>query len=120
MGFTWQSAPPRAGGLDIFWARLCLGNYFVPRVKEKSRRAAIAADVSEGSLQTACAGLLRVVRRRGAGRQLHVRRTCLSWPSTTRNREDLARADRVVDCLSGSMRRTSSPCCNRRTVGYPE
>jgi beta-phosphoglucomutase len=97
-----SSAPPE--NLDIFWDRLSLGNYFDARVTKEetteskpSPQTFLKAAQKLGLPPACCA----VVEDAVPGLQAaHAARMPVVAVTTTRSREDLAWADRVVDSLS--------------------
>jgi beta-phosphoglucomutase len=97
-----SSAPPE--NLDIFWNRLSLGNYFDARVTKEetteskpSPQTFLKAAQKLGLPPVCCA----VVEDAVPGVQAaHAAGMPVVAVTTTRSREDLARADRVVDSLS--------------------
>jgi beta-phosphoglucomutase len=97
-----SSAPPE--NLDVFWGRLCLGDWFDARVtKEEIARSKPAPETflkaaEKLGLAPACCAVVEdavpgVQAARAAGMPVVA-------VTTTRPRADLARADRVVDSLA--------------------
>lgn len=97
-----SSAPPE--NLDVFWDRLSLGDYFDARVTKEetteskpSPQTFLKAAEKLGLPPTRCA----VVEDAVPGVQAaHAARMPVVAVTTTRSREDLAQADRVVNSLS--------------------
>ncbi len=96
-----SSAPPE--NLDIFWTRLSLSDYFDARVtkeeitESKPSPETFLKAARKLSLPPACCAVVEdavqgVQAARAAGMPVVA-------ITTTRSREDLAQADRVVDCL---------------------
>ncbi len=97
-----SSAPPE--NLDIFWAQLSLGNYFDARVTKEeiteskpSPETFLKAAQKLGLRPACCAVVEDAVQGVQAARAAGMPVVAVT---TTRSREDLAQADRVVDCLS--------------------
>jgi beta-phosphoglucomutase len=97
-----SSAPPE--NLDVFWNRLALADWFDARVtKEEIARSKPAPDTflraaeKIGLAPARCAVVEDAVPGVQAGKAAGMRVMAVT---TTRRREDLAQADRIVDSLA--------------------
>jgi HAD superfamily hydrolase (TIGR01509 family) len=97
-----SSAPPE--NLDVFWNRLSLDNYFDARVTKEetteskpSPQTFLKAAQKLGLPPTCCAVVEDAVQGVQAARAAGMPVIAVT---TTRSREDLAQADRIVDSLS--------------------
>ena len=97
-----SSAPPE--NLDVFWSRLSLTEYFHARVTKEeiteskpSPQTFLRAAQKLGIEPACCAVVEDAVQGVQAARAGDMRVVAVT---TTRSRQDLARADRVVDSLS--------------------
>jgi HAD superfamily hydrolase (TIGR01509 family) len=97
-----SSAPPE--NLDVFWYRLALGDYFDARVTKEetteskpSPQTFLKAAQKIGLPPACCAVVEDAVQGVQAARAAGMPVVAVT---TTRSREDLAQADRVVDSLS--------------------
>jgi len=97
-----SSAPPE--NLDVFWDRLSLGNYFDARVTKEetteskpSPQTFLKAAQKLGLPPACCAVVEDAVPGVQAARAAGMPVVAVT---TTRSREDMVQADRVVDCLS--------------------
>ena len=97
-----SSAPPE--NLDVFWNQLCLGDYFDARVtKEETTESKPSPQTFRKAAQklglppVCCAVVEDAVQGVQAARAAGMPVVAVT---TTRSRDDLAQADRVVDSLS--------------------